>query len=71
MVVRMKITIEQQDYSALLKLALAEERNPEGQLRHILHNELKRLGLICQDPSDSGVFEDNYYGSTHKGVLLG
>jgi hypothetical protein len=46
MVVRLRLAIEQEEYSALLKLALTEERNPEGQLRYILRRELERQGLI-------------------------
>jgi len=40
MVVRMKITLEQTDFSALLKLALSELRTPESQLLFILRKEL-------------------------------
>jgi hypothetical protein len=40
MVVRMKITLEQEDFSKLLKLALSELRTPEGQLLFILRKEL-------------------------------
>ena len=46
MVVRIKLAFDQEEYSALLKLALSELRNPEGQLRFILRQELIRLGLF-------------------------
>ena len=48
MVVRLKITIEQDEYSGLLKLALSEMRNPESQLRFILRQELEKMGLLLK-----------------------
>jgi hypothetical protein len=48
MVVRMKLVIEQDEYSALLRLALAELRNPESQVHFILRKELKRKRLITE-----------------------
>lgn len=50
MVVRMKLVIEQDEYSALLRLARGELRNPESQLHFILRKELKRNGLISDKP---------------------
>jgi hypothetical protein len=35
MIVRLKLAIEQEEYSALLQLALSELRNPESQLLFI------------------------------------
>ncbi len=46
MVVRIKITLEQEEYSGLLKLALSEMRSPQEQIRFGLCQELKRLGLL-------------------------
>ena len=54
MVVRLRIALEQEEYSALLKLALAEERNPEGQLRFILRTELHNRGFLILSP-ESGL----------------
>ena len=42
MVVRLRITLEQTEFSALLKLALSELRTPESQLIFILREELSR-----------------------------
>lgn len=49
MVVRLKITVEQEEYSGLLTLALSQVRNPESQLRYILRRELLRLGLLSEE----------------------
>jgi hypothetical protein len=46
MPVRIKLVIEQEAYTALLRLALQELRNPESQIRFILYQELIILGLI-------------------------
>jgi hypothetical protein len=53
MVVRMKITLEQEIYSELLTLALSELRTPESQLLIILRKELDRHNepVIDNDPS--------------------
>ena len=45
-VVRVKIPLEQAEYSALLKAALAELRNPCDQARYIIRRELERAGLL-------------------------
>ena len=45
MVVRMKLKIEQEEYSGLLKLALSVMRNPEDQLRYMLRQQLIQFGL--------------------------
>ena len=49
MIVRVKLALEQPEYSALLKLAISEFRGPENQLHFILHKELKRRGLITEE----------------------
>jgi len=46
MVSRVTVTLEQPEYSALLKVAVAELRNPQDQARHILRQELQRRGLL-------------------------
>lgn len=49
MVVRIKTTLEQEEYSGLLKLALSEMRNPQEQMRYVLCQELKRLGFLQEN----------------------
>jgi len=46
MVVRLKLVLEQDEYSALMESALADLRNPSDQARFILRQELERLGLL-------------------------
>ena len=50
MVKRLTLTLEQPEYSALLKVAMAELRNPQDQARYILRRDLENRGLI---PSES------------------
>ena len=45
MIKRLTVTLEQPEYSALLKVAVAELRDPPDQLRQILRAELERRGL--------------------------
>lgn len=45
MVTRVKVALDQPEYSALLRLAIDELRDPPDQLRHILRQELERRGL--------------------------
>jgi flagellar biosynthesis regulator FlaF len=45
MVNRITVTLEQAEYSALLKLAGEDLRGPADQLRHILRVELENRGL--------------------------
>ncbi len=46
MIVRIKLAIEQEEYSALVKLALSEMRNPEEQLHFIQREKLANAGLL-------------------------
>lgn len=46
MVTRLKIPLIQAEYSALLKIALAELRDPVEQAHFILRQELERQGLL-------------------------
>lgn len=46
MIKRINITLDQQEYSAILKLTESELRNPSDQIRHIVRNKLVSLGLI-------------------------
>lgn len=48
MVNRIKVTLEQPEYSALLKKATAELRNPEDQIRYMVREELRRSGLLTE-----------------------
>ena len=43
---RVVLTLCQQEYSALLEVAIAELRNPSDQARHIIRQEPCRLGLL-------------------------
>ena len=51
MVARIKLTLRQTEYSALLKMAVAELRNPADQARYLLRCELTRRGLL-EGPQD-------------------
>ena len=57
MVVRIRLTLAQQEYSALLKLALSNLRNPEEQLRFLLIQELTRLGLLSDQDAPTSATE--------------
>ena len=46
MVVRMRIAVEQDEYSALMRLAVEELRNVEEQARFIIRHELIHRGLL-------------------------
>ena len=46
MVIRLKLAIEQEEYSALLKLAISELRNPKSQLLFILRQKLELQELL-------------------------
>jgi hypothetical protein len=46
---RVKLVLEQDEYSALLKVAVSELRNPADQIRHILRQDLTRRGLLPSD----------------------
>ena len=46
MVSRLTLTLEQHEYSALLKMAIEELRDPSDQVRYILLQELERRGLL-------------------------
>jgi hypothetical protein len=48
MVVRIKVTLEQYEYSALLKYASCVMRNPEEQVRFMLIQKLRRLGYLSK-----------------------
>jgi hypothetical protein len=50
---RVKLILEQDEYSALLKVATSELRNPADQARHILRQDLARRGLLPADASQT------------------
>lgn len=50
---RIKLTLEQPEYSALLELATRELRGPDEQAHHIVRQELERRGLLSTDDSVS------------------
>jgi hypothetical protein len=53
MVNRVKLILNQDEYSALLRVAIDELRNPADQARHILRQDLARRGLLPTDASAS------------------
>jgi hypothetical protein len=66
MVNRLKLTLEQAEYSALVKAALAELRNPADQARYIVRQELQRRGLLAVEPVELSLEseEQRNYAST-------
>lgn len=48
-VTRLRIPLEQREYSALLKMAQAELRSPDDQIRYVLREELRHRGLLQSD----------------------
>jgi hypothetical protein len=54
-ITRLKLPLEQVEYSALLKAAGDELRNPVDQVRFILRNELERRGLLAKGGSNREV----------------
>lgn len=48
MIVRIKIPMEQIEYSALLDAAASELRDPVSQARFFIREELTRRGLLTQ-----------------------
>ena len=61
MVTRLRVVLEQAEYSALLKAALDELRNPSDEARFILRNELVRRGLLphqSNPQSDQSICEE-------------
>lgn len=59
MIVRLKITLTQQEYSALLKLARAKLRNPSDQAHHIIRKELHQLCYLKYERKESDTHENN------------
>ncbi len=57
MITRLKLTLEQHEYSALLKIARAELRNPADQVHHLLRQELFRLGLLKVNEAEKKVVQ--------------
>ncbi len=46
MVTRLRIVLGQSEYSALLKIAVEELRNPEDQARFLIRKQLQSCGLL-------------------------
>ena len=67
MVTRLRITLEQDEYKALLQLASDELRNPADQMRTILRQELTDRGLLQTEAtasaSDAKLDQDEKRGS--------
>ena len=53
-VTHLKLPLEETEYSALLKAAGDELRNPVDQVRFILRKELERRGLLAKEPKPTG-----------------
>ena len=53
---RLNLTLDQAEYSALLKVALAELRSPVDQAHHMLRQELIRRGML--DSAGYGLQEE-------------
>jgi len=45
-VTRLRIPLEQEEFSALVKISVDELRSPVDQARHIIRKELERRGLL-------------------------
>ena len=57
-VTRVRIPLEQPEYSGLLGMSRAELRSPDDQLRHILRQELRRRGLLQSHRSQHQIEEE-------------
>jgi hypothetical protein len=57
-VTRLKLPLEQAEYTALLKIAGNELRNPVDQARFILRQELERRGLLKAEHVTTAAAED-------------
>lgn len=60
MINRLKILLDQPEYTALLKLSEQELRNPADQVRLLVRQELIRLGLITSTPLEPKKKLSNY-----------
>jgi hypothetical protein len=55
MVNRLKIILEQPEYSGLLKAAASELRQPEAQVRYFVREALEQRGLLAQETGAAAV----------------
>jgi hypothetical protein len=64
---RVRLSLEEEEFSALMKLATAELRNPSDQARHIVRLELQRIGLL--DIQNDLVYPEyeNGHGTSREG----
>ena len=53
MVNRLKIVLEQPEYSGLLEMSVSELRQPPDQVRFILRQELQRRGLLPKEQNQN------------------
>jgi hypothetical protein len=58
-VTRLKLPLEQAEYTALLEAAEKELRNPADQARFILRPELERRGLLPADRVIAPITDDS------------
>lgn len=63
MVTRLRLTLEQDEYSALLEIAAVELRNPGDQARYMLRCELERRGLLPAKQQQAEQWEEQYDAS--------
>jgi hypothetical protein len=67
MLVRMKITLDQEIYAELVELALAELRTPESQLLYILLKELNLHNQSIEEDDPSRVNENSVFKEVSNG----
>lgn len=67
MLVRMKITLDQEIYAELVELALAELRTPESQLLYILFKELNLHNQSIEEDDPSRVKENSIFKEVSNG----
>ncbi len=48
---RLKVILDQPEYSALLQVAIEELRSPDDQVRYMVRQELMRRGLLRTEQS--------------------
>jgi hypothetical protein len=60
MVKRMTVTLEQDEYSTLVRMAIDDLRSPSDELRHILRLEIERRypNLIADSKKADGLLTD-------------
>ena len=52
MITRLKLPLDEDEYTALAQIALVQLRNPVDQAHYIVRCELQRYGLLRSAPAD-------------------